>query len=121
LVEVGIENLSVHVVWSSQLGAKAKHVAGGAELMQDARASHYWDPKKRVGAAFQRHIADLSSPAWDVWMLFAPGILWEGETPPAPTWWEHQLGGLDESLRLDPDRFARKALEMSATLARRSG
>jgi hypothetical protein len=116
LDEVEIENLSVHVVWSSQTGAKAKHVAGGAELMQDARAVHYWDPDRRVGAAFQRHIANLGFPAWDVWMLFAPGILWEEDTPPAPTWWEHQLGVLMENhgdLRLDPDRFAKKAVAMS--------
>ncbi len=114
LDEVEIENLSVHVVWSSQLGARAKHVAGGAALMQDARATHYWDPDRRVGAAFQEQIANLGSPAWDVWMLFAPGVVWEGDGPPAPTWWEHQLRGLDEALRLDPRRFARKALEMSA-------
>ena len=113
LEEVEIENLSVHVVWSSQLGAKEKHVAGGAELMDDARASHYWDPENRVGTAFQRHIANLSSPAWDVWMLFAPGVVWQDDIPPAPTWWEHQLGGLDPDLRLDPDRFARKAVELS--------
>jgi hypothetical protein len=86
--------------------------------MEDERAAHYWDPERQVGAAFQRHIANLSSPAWDVWMLFAPGILWEDEIPPAPTWWEHQLSDLQDyaDLRLDPDRFARKALEMS-TLA----
>ena len=111
-----MENLSVHVVWSSQTGAKAKHVAGGAKLMNDERATHYWDPKRRVGAAFQRHIANMGSPAWDVWLLYEPDVLWEGESPPAPTWWEHQLSGLKDyaDLRLDPDRFARKALEMSA-------
>lgn len=111
--EVEIESLSVHVVWSSQLGAKEKHVAGGAKLMDNERASHYWDPENRVGSAFQRHIANLRSPAWDVWMLFAPGVVWPDEIPPAPTWWEHQLGGLDPELRLDPDRFARKAVELS--------
>jgi hypothetical protein len=115
LDEAEIENLSVHVVWSSQIGAKAKHVAGGGRLMEDERAFHYWDPKRRIGAAFQQHIAHMSSPAWDVWMLFAPGVLWEGESPPAPTWWEHQLSGLKglEDLRLDPERFAQKAAEIS--------
>ena len=112
--EVEIENLSVHVVWSSQTGAKAKHVEGGAKLMRDERAAHYWDPDKRAGKAFRKHIANMRSPAWDVWMLFAPEVTWERRTPPEPTWWEHQLGGLDRSLKLDPDRFARKALEMSA-------
>ena len=112
---VEIENLTVHVVWSSQSGAKAKHVAGGAELMQDERAAHYWDPDRRVGAAFQHHIANVGSPAWDVWMLFAPGVVWEGETPPPPSWWEHQLSALEghEDLRLDPARFAHKAAELN--------
>ena len=34
--EVQIENVSIHVVWSSQLGAKEKHAAGAAGLMMDA-------------------------------------------------------------------------------------
>lgn len=105
----------MYVVWSSQLGAREKHVAGGAKLMQDERVTHYWDPDQRVGTAFQHHIDDLGSPAWDVWMLFAPGVTWEREIPPAPTWWEHQLSGLRDyaDLRLDPDRFASKAVELS--------
>jgi len=90
-------------------------VAGAARLVDDPRASRYWDPDRRVGAAFQTHIAHMASPAWDVWMLFAPGVLWEGESPPEPTWWEHQLSALRgyEDRWLDPERFARKALEMS--------
>ena len=114
--EVDIDNLTVYVVWSSQTGAKEKHVAGGAELMQDERALHYWDPDMGVGEAFQDHIANLGAPAWDVWMLFAPGVVWDEQLPPAPSWWEHQLGILmDEygDLRLDSDRFAQKALQLS--------
>jgi hypothetical protein len=116
LKDTQIDNLSVHVVWSSQTGAKEKHVAGGTALMPDERAAHYWDPDRLVGIAFQPHIPDLEFPAWDVWMLFAPGVTWgERAPPPAPTWWEHQLGRLTQhsELRLDPDRFARKAVELS--------
>ena len=109
-----IDNLTVHVVWSSQVGAKEKHVAGATGLMEDARVTHYWDADRVVGSAFQQHIDDLDSPAWDVWMLFAPGIVWEGDGPPAPTWWEHQLSGLKDHAdrRLDADRFAQKAIDM---------
>ncbi len=90
-------------------------MSGGAKLMDDQRAAHYWDPERLVGVAYQQHIANLSSPAWDVWMLYEPGVLWEGEAPPQPTWWEHQLSRLEghDDRWLAPDRFARKALEMS--------
>lgn len=102
------------VVWSSQLGAEEDDVAAAAALMADPRAEHYWDGEDRVGAAFAPHIDDLQSPAWDVWMLFAPGVRWDGEAPPAPSHWEHQLGVLRHlpERRLDPERFAAKAVEL---------
>ena len=31
---------------------------------------------------------------------------------PEPAWWEHQLGGMPGDLRLDPERFASKAVEL---------
>lgn len=109
-----IPNLSVHLVWSSQLGATESHVARAMKLMEDPRVIHYWDQGALVGTAFQGHIENLGSPAWDVWALFAAGVTWEGETPPEWDWWEHQLSALDlPELRLDPPRFASKALELS--------
>ena len=92
-------------------------MAGAARLKQDERVAYYWDPDLRLGSAFQHYIANLGAPARDVWMLFLPGVLWDGDTPPAPTWWEHQLGVLTEDygdLRLDPDRFAQKAVELNS-------
>ena len=83
--------------------------------MDDPRAYHYWDPERTVGTAFQQHFG-LEKPAWDVWMLFAPGVSWEDGVPPEPTWWEHQLSHLERlnpELRLNPDRFADKAVELS--------
>jgi hypothetical protein len=115
LDKVEIDQLSVHVAWSSQSGAKASHVASAAELMEDERATHYWDPDQNIGAAFQHHIANVGSPAWDVWMLFAPGLVWGEEAPPPPTWWEHQLSAVEgyANLRRDTARFAQKAVELN--------
>lgn len=108
------------VVWSSQLGADEGDVAAAAELMRDPRAEHYWDGEDRVGAAFAPHVGDLEIPAWDVWMLFAPGVRWEGEGPPAPSHWEHQLSLLRDlpERRLDPERFAAKAVELARAAQR---
>lgn len=115
LEDVDIENLSVHVVWSNQLGADESHLPGAMRLMGDERARHYWDRHAYVGTAFAPYIENLPPPAWDVWMLFAPGTIWEEERPPEPDWWEHQLTFLSHlpDRRLDPDRFAAKALELS--------
>jgi hypothetical protein len=104
------------VVWSSQLGAEEHHARQAAELMLDPPVSHYWDPEQRVGAAFQDRLG-LSAPAWDVWLLFAPGSRWDAGAALVPAWWEHQLRVLDAphpDRRLDPDRFAAKALALSA-------
>ena len=108
----------MHVVWSSQLGAKQAHVASATRLMDDARVRHYWDGETVTGAAFQPYFPGLSAPAWDVWMLFPPGVRWEGAAPPEPTWWEHQLGSLQEThpdRRLDAERFSRRAHELAGT------
>lgn len=101
-------DVAVYVVWSSQVGAKEKHVPGAAELMEDRRAVHFWDPDQRVGKAYQP-ILGTPAAAWDVWMLFDRGERWTGAAPPRPTWWEHQLRQLPSERFLDPERFAQKA------------
>ena len=50
--------------------------------------------------------------AWDVWMLFDRDVRWEGDLPPRPAWWEHQLNGMPPELLLDSERFAKKAREI---------
>ena len=45
--------------------------------------------------------------AWDIYMIYGPGARWEGEGPPAPQFWMHQLPGADAP-RLDPTEFARR-------------
>lgn len=103
------------VVWSPQLGSEAKHVAEAAELIPDPRARHYWDGSMAIGSQYQELThpdgteMNLSGPAWDVWLLFEPDAVWESDKAPDPLWWTHQLRGLPEDIRLDPERFAAKA------------
>ena len=101
--------MAVYVVWSSQVGGKERHVGKAAELVPDHRVLHYWDAGQAVGKAFQP-ILQTPEAAWDVWMLFDRQVRWEGEAPPRPAWWEHQLYRMPPELMLDPGRFARKAL-----------
>jgi len=87
--------------------------------MPDARARHYWDGGKVVGAAYRTlqlgsRTLDLGAEAWDVWLLFDKKARWTASGPPAPAWWEHQLQGMPDERRLDPERFAAKAAELRA-------
>jgi len=45
--------------------------------------------------------------AWDLWFVYEPGARWEdGELPPYPDYWEHQLPSLPSDKKLDAKRFA---------------
>ena len=104
----GSTDVAVYVVWSSQVGGKERNVGQAAKMVPDRRALHYWDGDQLVGKAFQP-LLQTPDAAWDVWMLFDKGVRWEGDAPPRPAWWEHQLYGMPPELALDGERFAKKA------------
>lgn len=110
------------VVWSGQVGNEG-HVPAAAELIPDPRVRHYWDQERVAGKAF-RNLDDgaerleLDFPAWDVWLIFDADARWTDGGPPRPIWWEHQLGDLLPSRRLDAERFARKAVEATGRAER---
>jgi hypothetical protein len=62
----------------------------GAEAFPPDRVEHAWDPDRRAGELFAKKLG-VRRVAWDVYLLYAPGITWEGEGPPEPTSWMHQL------------------------------
>ena len=39
-----------------------------------------------------REVLGISEPAWDIYMVYPPGVRWEAELPPVPAYWMHQLG-----------------------------
>lgn len=102
------------VVYVPTLGARERHVVSAVPLMQGPRINHYWDEEGGSGVEFQQALG-IPMYAWDVWMMYAPGALWEpGSEPPAPVFWQHQLPGLPLDLKLDADKFA---VEITARLA----
>jgi hypothetical protein len=78
-------------------------------FVPDARATHYWDG---TGVTMKGYRATLGLPedAWDIYMVYWPGVRWEGELPPKPDYWMHQLGSEREPRvngpYLDPEVFA---------------
>ena len=87
-----------------------------AREFEDARLASLWDQERSVGRLFKQTLG-LNSTAWDVYLLYEPGVVWEGERPPPPISWMHQLSrvtGAPRDRGLEPERLAaevRRALE----------
>ena len=87
---------------------RAAAVAQAAEL-NDPRVAQLWDPERVMGELSASTLG-LSSTAWDVYLVYPPGVTWDTESPPHPAFWMHQLPseiGADQSLRLDADALGR--------------
>jgi hypothetical protein len=78
-----------------------------AETVRDPRISQGWDSSRDVGKLFGATL-DLHEIAWDVYLIYKPGITWEAQQPPHPTFWMHQLTSADPSLLLcvNPTRLS---------------
>lgn len=70
-----------------------------AVTVRDARISQGWNENRDVGKLFGETL-DLHDIAWDVYLVYKPGIKWEAQQPPRPTFWMHQLEGVDPKLLL---------------------
>ena len=105
------ERLRGFVVWLPMLPSDSERAAGAqAASFVDARVAQQWDGTRASGNLLAKTLK-LKSDAWDVYLLYAPGVQWTGDTPPAPTFWMHQLRaetGADQKVCLNPAVFAGK-------------
>ncbi len=101
-------DFAAYAVWEPILKTDDERSSRKATILfSDDRVSHYWVNTKDVGRLFQGAIDLVSEPAWDVYLVYAPGIRWEDEKPPRPTYFQHQLGGrLPPEQRLDGSKLA---------------
>lgn len=78
--------LRVFVVWFSMLGTDSRSRWGWTGgTLNDARATHFWDEKKKVGRLFagkdpESNDADV---VWDAYYLYGPDAEWTNNPPPA--------------------------------------
>lgn len=116
------EKLVTYVVWLPVLnfqdastlqrnGHKESHRLPGS------RSLHFSDPEGYSGKEYGK-IVDIpyGAPARDIYFAFGPNVRWE-DTPPAPTYWEHQMGGVDSARRLSGPRFAREVRKLLEKVA----
>jgi hypothetical protein len=63
---------------------------GRASTTDDTRLTHWWDKGRASDGPFAATLG-LHGPAWDIYLLYAPGVIWSESTPPRPLLWMHQL------------------------------
>lgn len=85
------EDIRVYVVWVPMFRGRERDVPRATREILDSRASHYWDGDSVLGKGY-RETLRLSEDAWDIFLLYGPEARWEGQEPPQPVFWMHQLG-----------------------------
>jgi hypothetical protein len=94
--------LAVFVVWIDMLPADNGEAARRqAARMPDPRITHFHDGTKRAGSAIAMAMGARDRVAWDMYLVYPPGIFWEAAAP-KPQAWVHQLLG---ALWADPLRY----------------
>ena len=99
-----------YAVWVPKSGASAADLSSATARANDPRILQLWDERGLELAAFRAPL-HLTSDAWDVYLVYAPGVRWAGATPPVPAYFMHQLDALAGSgvPELDGAIFATQA------------
>lgn len=106
LKKFGSPKLQAILIWEPMLqGDSPVTAARQAAAVQDPRIFQGWNESKNLGQLFGGTLGmhGSDSVAWDVYLLYKPGIKWEGQQPPPPTFYMHQLAELNPKLLLCAD------------------
>ena len=98
-----------------------KDVPQAAKLLRNDHVQHYWN----ASGSFGRELSDglglrvdgEAVYAWDVWLVYGPDAVWDGEHPPKPDYFMHQLWALGSTdlPRFDSQVFAQRVHQLLAT------
>jgi hypothetical protein len=95
VVSASDAGFKAYVVWLPVLSADTPRVARRAlgRFPTDPRVFHFWDAELALSTAYHQ-VLELDRRkhrvAWDLYLLYAPGVVWR-EAPPPPSFWMHQL------------------------------
>ncbi len=108
--------LKAILVWEPMRdGDNAAIATQQAESVRDVRIAQGWDGTRSLGKLFGDTL-DIHQVAWDVYLVYKPGVKWEESQPPRPTFWMHQLEGVDPKLLLcvNPTRLSEEVGKLIA-------
>jgi hypothetical protein len=84
-------DLRVYMVWVPKSRGLERDVPSATIQHPEPRALHYWDAPSVLVNGYRQTLR-LPEDAWDVFLLYGPDARWEGDRPPEPAYWAHQLG-----------------------------
>jgi hypothetical protein len=95
------------IVWGPMIPGDCADEAAKLVTSERRLIVQAWDGKRSLGRLWSRTL-HLHRPAWDVYLVYVSGVKWEGDLPPMPSFWMHQMGqrsGADPALYLDAAKF----------------
>ncbi|MFQ5694389.1 MAG: hypothetical protein ACE5HB_00200 [Terriglobia bacterium] len=117
--EIASDRLATYVVWLPVLNFQdartlQRNTRKESRRLPGPRSLHYADPEGYAGHAYSKIMEiPYGAPAWDMYFAFGPDAEWK-DGPPAPDYWEHQLGGMPPGKRLNGPRFAERVRRLLA-------
>lgn len=117
--------VKVYVVFEPVIGGRAEDIPAAAALLRSSTPKLYWNPTGDFGRQMSHVLHYWNGHrwvyAWDTWLIYPAGALWNGSAPPGPVFLMHQLGGLPHTAQfphLDARVFAAKVHMQADSLAR---
>jgi hypothetical protein len=105
------------VIHVPTLGAREGNVAPASRLITNRYTTDYWEETGITGKLMQQ-VMGVDKYVWDFWAIYGPNVMWSDERlMPAPSFWQHQLGGLPPEKKLDANVFAAKVDEFLAQVS----
>lgn len=94
-------SLVVHAIWTPILPTDRAITGEARARLTDPRVKHWWDATRWAQDGFRAPLhLPPGTPAWDVYLVYAPGVRWQRVAPPGPTFFMHQLRKLGPRGRL---------------------
>ena len=110
--------MRVYSVWAPILVSDSESwVPKAMERLRDERITHYWDARDELVEEYKlilptkRVDSDEYARAWDVYLLFPTEAEWKDQ-PPAPSYWMHQLWGVDPKNKFDGEVLAQEVMKL---------
>jgi hypothetical protein len=120
LERISDPNLRVYIVWENiRTDDSRQHALKSAAFAADPRVTNFWSEKRVMGEAFKEKVGFKTSPAWDVFLLFPAGTVWEKGAVPTPSELMCNLmGSPEDSAKLPRFNGAQLQEQVKAMLAK---